>query len=233
MAIVTSLTIGICGEAGFYSAALIVMMFTSAVDFLTRFRIDVLAAKLFAALPAPGATASCTNNKSTVSCLKPAGKNVIACSVFEAPTRAPRTLFRNISHFLLLPKKKMDRIFTSGVYDTAIYEPRRFVSATHTEAVSVFRGLVAGIGGLIGGKSDTMNKKVEDVMQELIKKMAHTLGANEKIVGVQFQFTEFGRTEQNVFLSGIATGTVIGLKSGGMARNSPRKSRRNRRFTNA
>jgi uncharacterized protein YbjQ (UPF0145 family) len=123
----------------------------------------------------------------------------------------------------------MDKISTSGQFDGEKYEVRRLVSATHTEGVSVFRGIVAGIGGLIGGKSDTMNKKVDDVMEHLFRKLTRDLSAGERIVGVQFQFTEFGRTEQNVFLSGIAAGTIIGpkgpSKNGGGARRRTRRHR--------
>ena len=124
----------------------------------------------------------------------------------------------------------MDKISTSGQYDTEEYEARRMVSATHTESVSAFRGLVAGIGGLVGGKSDTMNKKVDDVMEHLVKGLVKGLGSGERVVGAQFQFTEFGRVRENVFLSGIATGTVIGPKgrsstpkNGGMRKRQTRR----------
>jgi uncharacterized protein YbjQ (UPF0145 family) len=123
----------------------------------------------------------------------------------------------------------MDKISTSGHYDTNINEAQRMVSATHTESVSLFRGLIAGIGGLIGGKSETMNKKVNDVMINLVTGLTKDLGADERVVGAQFQFTEFGRTEQNVFLSGIASGTVIRPKrhAGGMHRQTRRRNRTN------
>lgn len=124
----------------------------------------------------------------------------------------------------------MDKISTSGHYDSDTHEARRMVSATHTESVSIFRGLVAGIGGIVGGKSDTMNKKVDDVMEHLVKGLAKGLSANERVVGAQFQFTEFGRAEQNIFLSGIATGTVIGPKSShnGGGRGITRRIKRNK-----
>jgi uncharacterized protein YbjQ (UPF0145 family) len=126
----------------------------------------------------------------------------------------------------------MDKISTSGDYDTDAHEARRMVSATHTESVSVLRGLVAGIGGIVGGKSDTMNKKVDDVMEHLVKGLVKGLSANERVVGAQFQFTEFGRSERNIFLSGIATGTVIGPKSShnGGGRSSNNKRRQTRRI---
>ena len=54
-----------------------------------------------------------------------------------------------------------------------------------------------------------MNKKVNDVMNALIQKLQKQIQANERIIGASFEFTEFGRSEGNTFLSGIATGTVI------------------------
>lgn len=121
-------------------------------------------------------------------------------------------------------------IATTDYYDTEKYEVKSFVTATHTEALSLFRGIAAELGGLIGGKSDLMNKKVNDVMNKLIEKLRAQLGAKERIVGARFEFAEFGRSEGNTFLSGIATGTVIGEKpvSGGSLRRRRTKTRRNR-----
>lgn len=120
-------------------------------------------------------------------------------------------------------------IATTDYYDTEKYEVKSFVTATHTEALSLFRGLAAELGGLIGGKSDLMNKKVNDVMNKLIEKLRAQIGTKERIVGARFEFAEFGRSEGNTFLSGIATGTVISekLPTGGVRRNlKTRKLRR-------
>ncbi len=113
-------------------------------------------------------------------------------------------------------------IATTDYYDTEKYEVKSFVTATHTEALSLFRGIAAELGGLIGGKSDLMNKKVNDVMNKLIEKLRAQIGIKERIVGARFEFAEFGRSEGNTFLSGIATGTVIAEKpvSGGSRRKS-------------
>jgi len=120
-------------------------------------------------------------------------------------------------------------IATTDYYDTEKYEVKSFVTATHTEALSLFRGIAAELGGLIGGKSDLMNKKVNDVMNKLIEKLREQIGIKERIVGARFEFAEFGRSEGNTFLSGIATGTVIAEKpvSGGSRRKSTTRRRRN------
>jgi len=117
-------------------------------------------------------------------------------------------------------------IATTDYYDTEKYEVKSFVTATHTEALSLFRGIVAELGGLIGGKSDLMNKKVDDVMNKLIEKLRGQLGMKEVIVGARFEFTEFGRSEGNTFLSGIATGTILREKSVSGGSRNTRKLRK-------
>ena len=116
-------------------------------------------------------------------------------------------------------------VSTSDYYDLQAYEIKTLVLATHTEALSLARGFVAEIGGIFGGKSDLMNKKVNDVMLALIQKLQKQLKGNERIIGAKFEFAEFGRSEGNTFLSGIATGTVIGPKA---AVGGKRKSRHNK-----
>jgi uncharacterized protein YbjQ (UPF0145 family) len=122
-------------------------------------------------------------------------------------------------------------IATTDFYETDKYKVKSIVLATHTEALSLARGFVAGIMGVFGGKSDLMNKKVNDVMAVLIKNLEAKIGPGEKIVGVRFEFAEFGREQSNSFLSGIATGTLIQPKqarpvSSGGGKGKTRKSRR-------
>lgn len=117
-------------------------------------------------------------------------------------------------------------ISTSDTYDLQKYEVKTLVLATHTEALSLARGFVAELGGLFGGKSDLMNKKVNDVMLALMDKLKKQISGNERIVGTKFEFAEFGRSEGSTFLSGIATGTVIAPKQvagGKRRRNKTRK----------
>ena len=128
-------------------------------------------------------------------------------------------------------------VTTSSHYDPAQWEVKGMVLATHTEAVSILRGFMAGLGGIIGGKSDTMNKKVDDVMTNLIQKLKAQIAPGEMVVATHFQFTEFGRDESNSFLSGIATGTLLKPRGApaapaapaaavGGKRNTRRKNRR-------
>ena len=113
-------------------------------------------------------------------------------------------------------------IVTTGQYDADKWEVKSMVAATHTESVSLFRGLIAGIGGIIGGPSETMNKKMNDIMAKLISKLQAQIGADEMVVGTQFQFSEFGREQSNTFISGLVTGTLLKRKaqSGGFTRKN-------------
>jgi uncharacterized protein YbjQ (UPF0145 family) len=119
---------------------------------------------------------------------------------------------------------------TSSQYDSNLWEVKGMLLANHTEAVSILRGFMAGVGGIFGGKSDIMNKKVDDVMSNLIQKLKAQIGPGEMVVAAHFQFTEFGRDESNTFLSGIATGTLLKRKGAeapvGGRRNTTRKNRK-------
>jgi uncharacterized protein YbjQ (UPF0145 family) len=122
-------------------------------------------------------------------------------------------------------------IATTDFYETDKFKVKSFLLETHTEALSLARGFVAGITGIFGGQSDIMNKKVNDVTGKLLEKLKGKLGPGEKIVGVRFEFAEFGREQSNSFLSGIATGTLLTPKqpapaSTGGGKGKTRKARR-------
>ncbi len=120
-------------------------------------------------------------------------------------------------------------ISTSGYYDLQKYEVKALVTATHTEGLSLARGFVAELGGLFGGKSDLMNKKVNDVMLALHQKLQKQIQGNERIVGASFEFAEFGRSEGNTFLSGIATGTIIAPRTTGGGKGKRNRTRRTKK----
>jgi len=101
---------------------------------------------------------------------------------------------------------------SSSQYDQSKWEVKRLLTANHTEAVSLARGFVAGIIGIFGGPNDALNKKMDDVVDQLKHKIEQQMSPGECVVGLQIQFAEFGRTEQNTFLSGSAIGTLLGPK---------------------
>ena len=117
-------------------------------------------------------------------------------------------------------------VFTSGQYDDKLWEPVDLVLVTQTESVSIFRGIAAGIGGLVGGKSETMNKKMNDLVLDLKAQLKSRLKAGQMIVGVKFEFTTFGREEANVFISGVASGTLLRRKQVKMGGGGQTRRRR-------
>ena len=121
-------------------------------------------------------------------------------------------------------------IVTTGQYDSNKWEVKSMVAATHTESVSLFRGLIAGIGGIIGGPSETMNKKMNDIMAKLVSKLQAQIAADEMVVGTQFQFSEFGREQSNTFISGVVTGTLLKKKAQSGGFSSKRKTYRKKRI---
>jgi len=132
----------------------------------------------------------------------------------------------------LLPLLGMS-LSSSSQYDATQWKVKRFVTVNHTEAVSLMRGLFAGIAGIFGGPVDSMNKKMDDVTNALTQKLLQQMGSDEIMVGVHIQFAEFGRSESNTFLSGSAVGTLLtpidtsplAMKQGG---KQSRRSRRTR-----
>lgn len=116
-------------------------------------------------------------------------------------------------------------MYTSDQFDDKLWEPIDTITVTHTETVSLVRGIIAGIGGLIGGKSNTIDKKVSDLIEALKAKVRAQVKGNQMLVGLRFQLASFG-SEANVFISGTAYGTLLkrkDVKAGGG------KTRRQRR----
>lgn len=108
-------------------------------------------------------------------------------------------------------------VFTTGQYDASIWTPAKTIHATHTEAVSFFRGLVTGVTALIGGKQDILNKKMDDVTDALMKKIKDQIDSDQCVVGFSIELTEFGRSETNTTISGLAMGTLLKKKMKGGA----------------
>lgn len=115
-------------------------------------------------------------------------------------------------------------ISSSSQYDITKWRVKGLITATHTESVSLARGIVAGMKGIFGGPSDIMNKKVDDVLGMVLEKLKTQVQSDECMVGVSLNFTEFGRSESNTWLSGIGTGTVLSPigKSGGTRKHRKR-----------
>ena len=116
-------------------------------------------------------------------------------------------------------------VFTTPQYDASIWTPVKTVYATHTEAVSLLRGFVSGITSLIGGKQDILNKKMDDVTGALMKKMKAQVDSDQCVVGFSIELTEFGRSDANTTISGLAMGTLLKRKAQGGGRRTTLKRR--------
>lgn len=95
--VVASLTVVLSLVARFLRAAGRIVVIPRRFRFLSRFRIHVLSAKPFPALPAPGPTAASSNHESAAT-LKAAGEDVITGLVFQTPALAPGALLRIVGH---------------------------------------------------------------------------------------------------------------------------------------
>ena len=85
------------------------MVFLCVPLFYARYRIYVLATKLFPTLPAPRFSTSCSNHEGVISCRKTTRKYIITGRIFQTPTLTPRTLFRILCiHFVFYKILKMN-----------------------------------------------------------------------------------------------------------------------------
>ena len=135
-------------------------------------------------------------------------------------------------HVLGLSCAKIEMsVFTTGQYDSAIWTPVKTVYATHTEGVSILRGFVAGVGGIMGGKQDVLNKKMDDVTEKVMRKIRGMVDSDQCIVGLSIQLTSFGRQDTNSTISALAMGTLLKRREqgGGNRKTRARRTRGTRR----
>jgi len=111
-------------------------------------------------------------------------------------------------------------VFTTSQFDASIWEPVKTVYETHTEGVSLFRGIGAAITSTFGGSQDILNKKMDDVTNTLLKKFNKLVGSDQCVVGFSIQLTEFGRSDTNATISGLAMGTLLKRRKQGGGRRT-------------
>ena len=127
-------------------------------------------------------------------------------------------------------------MFTTQVFNQNTLEPVGSVFVQRVETVSIFRNIVAGLAGLFGGRSELIEKKMNDLSRVLMEELQ--LEARKKypltvaLVDVKVLFSHIGGDESGIFLSGQASGTILvkraGEQKGGYKRSyKGRQTRRN------
>ena len=63
---------------------------------------------------------------------------------------------------------KQVKLLSIDMYDTAIYEPYKYIYAIEVQTINVFRQVMAGIGAFVGGPTNKsgITQKIEEVKQE-------------------------------------------------------------------
>lgn len=104
-------------------------------------------------------------------------------------------------------------MFTIQTFNQNVLKPAGAVFAQRVEAVSLLRDFMAGIGGLIGGQSTTMEKKMNDltkVLQDELQKKAKEQYPNVvALVDVTLTFSDIGTDASSMFIAGQASATAL------------------------
>lgn len=107
-------------------------------------------------------------------------------------------------------------LFSSNYFDTQKQMPLGAVFGKRIEAISLFRGLAAGIQGLFGGQIDMVEKKITDVVEgakaDLVKDVQAKYPQAQAVIDFKVQVTDIGRDDKNQFILATVQGTAIGRK---------------------
>lgn len=129
------------------------------------------------------------------------------------------------------------QIYTTNYFDQQREQPLGAVFGRRVEAISLLRGLVAGVQGLFGGQIGPVEKKIDDGVQgakdDLMLAVRKQFPNATSVIGLQIQISEIGRDDQNQFLCFTAQGTAIGKKgqvAGSSRRRRGRGNTRRRRL---
>jgi len=109
-------------------------------------------------------------------------------------------------------------IFTIESFNQNTLQAAGAVFAQRVETVSLLRDLFAGIGGIIGGRSTTMEKKMDDLTKVLLEEIqANAISKYPNavaLIDLKLLFSDIGKTQNNMFLAGQASATVLIRKVG-------------------
>ena len=104
-------------------------------------------------------------------------------------------------------------MFTIQTFNQSVLQPAGAVFAQRVEAVSLLRDFVAGIGGLFGGQSTFMEKKMNDLTNvlkdELQKKAKEQYPNVVALVDVMLTFSNIGNDASSMFIAGQISATAL------------------------
>ena len=104
-------------------------------------------------------------------------------------------------------------IFTIQSFDQDTLQPAGAVFAQRVEGISIYRNILAGVGGIMGGRNKAMEKKMNDLTKVLIEEITTQAKAKYpsvvSLVDLKIHFSDIGKTDDNMFLAGQATATAL------------------------
>jgi len=104
-------------------------------------------------------------------------------------------------------------VFTIQTFNQNALQPAGAVFAQRVESISVARGFFSGVTGVAGGRNTMMEKKMNDLtlslMQELDTQAKKMYPNTVALVNVQIHFSDIGKTDSNMFLTGQASATAL------------------------
>jgi uncharacterized protein YbjQ (UPF0145 family) len=108
-------------------------------------------------------------------------------------------------------------IFTIQSFNQNALQAAGAVFVQRVESVSLLRNVVAEVGGIIGGRSTTMEKKMNDLTKVLLDELQTQTKVKYPsavaLVDVHIEFSDIGKTDQNMFLAGQASATALVRKT--------------------
>ena len=104
-------------------------------------------------------------------------------------------------------------VFTIQTFNQNALQPAGAVFAQRVESISVTRSFFSGVTGVAGGRNTMMEKKMNDLtlalMQELDTQAKKMYPNTVALVNVQIHFSDIGKTDNNMFLTGQASATAL------------------------
>lgn len=101
-------------------------------------------------------------------------------------------------------------VFTIQTFNQNALQPAGAVFAQRVESINTGRNL---FGGIAGGRSTLMEKKMNDLTQALMQELdlqAKKMYPNAvALINVHVHFSDIGKTDSNMFLAGQASATAL------------------------